>query len=131
MKALMIGGTGVISTSVSQLALAQGWDVTLLNRGSRSSEVPGARQLIADMNDEAAVRVALAEETYDVVADFIAFRPEQVERDIRLFSGKTHQYIFLHNLTPPTNLDYNNSDDYESTDYKLQNGANTNGTCIT
>ena len=72
MKALMIGGTGVISTSVSQLALAQGWDVTLLNRGSRSSEVPGARQLIADMNDEAAVRVALAEETYDVVADFIA-----------------------------------------------------------
>lgn len=95
MKALMIGGTGVISTSVSQLALAQGWDVTLLNRGSRSSEVPGARQLIADMNDEAAVRVALSEETYDVVADFIAFRPEQVERDIRLFSGKTHQYIFI------------------------------------
>ena len=95
MKALMIGGTGVISTSVSQLALAQGWDVTLLNRGSRSSEVPGARQLIADMNDEAAVRAALSEETYDVVADFIAFRPEQVERDIRLFSGKTHQYIFI------------------------------------
>ena len=95
MKALMIGGTGVISTSVSQFALAQGWDVTLLNRGSRSSEVPGARQLIADMNDEAAVRVALSEETYDVVADFIAFRPEQVERDIRLFSGKTHQYIFI------------------------------------
>jgi len=32
---------------------------------------------------------------YDVVADFIVYRPEQAERDIRLFSGMCGQYIFI------------------------------------
>ncbi len=36
MKALFIGGTGVISTSISRLLVAQGWDLTLLNRGNRA-----------------------------------------------------------------------------------------------
>lgn len=95
MKALFIGGTGVISTSISRLLVQQGWDLTLLNRGSRASDVPGAKQLKLDISDEAAAREALQHETYDVVADFIAFHPSQVERDIRLFSGKTDQYIFI------------------------------------
>lgn len=34
MKALFIGGTGVISTAVGALALARGWKLTLLNRGT-------------------------------------------------------------------------------------------------
>ncbi len=33
--------------------------------------------------------------TFDVVADFIAFVPQQIERDIRLFTGKTSQFIFI------------------------------------
>jgi nucleoside-diphosphate-sugar epimerase len=32
---------------------------------------------------------------YDIVADFIAYRPEQAERDLRLFSGRVGQYIFI------------------------------------
>ena len=32
---------------------------------------------------------------WDVIADFIAFTPEQVQRDIRLFEGKTSQYFFI------------------------------------
>ena len=43
MKALFIGGTGVISTSLSRLLVSQGWDLTLLNRGNRANEVPGAK----------------------------------------------------------------------------------------
>ena len=68
MKALFIGGTGVISTSISRLLVSQGWDLTLLNRGNRQSDVPGAKQLILDVNDEAAVSKAIANEQYDVVA---------------------------------------------------------------
>ena len=56
MKALFIGGTGVISTAISQLVTERGWDLTLLNRGNRAGEV---------------------------------------QRDIRLFAGKTAQYIFI------------------------------------
>ena len=95
MKALFIGGTGVISTSISRLLVSKGWDLTLLNRGSRPNDVPGAKQLILDINDETAVKKAIEKEHFDVVADFIAFVPAQAERDIRLFKGKTDQYIFI------------------------------------
>lgn len=95
MKALFIGGTGVISTAISRLLAERGWELTLLNRGNRAGEVPGAKQLILDINDEAAVQKAIENEHYDVVADFIVFTAGQLERDIRLFTGKTDQYIFI------------------------------------
>lgn len=54
MKALFIGGTGTISASVTELALKRGWDITLLNRGSRP--VPdGMDSIVADIHDEEAV----------------------------------------------------------------------------
>ena len=40
MKALFIGGTGVISTAVGALALARGWELTLLNRGTNAARAP-------------------------------------------------------------------------------------------
>jgi len=51
--------------------------------------------LIADVNDEAAIRRALGTRNFDVVVDFIAFTAEQVERDIRLFKDRTAQYVFI------------------------------------
>ena len=96
MKALFIGGTGTISTEISKLCVQKGWDLTLLNRGKSSDRVPeGARVLCADIHDEEAVRKVLGDETFDVVAEFIAFTTDDVERDIRLFSGKTYQYFFI------------------------------------
>ena len=98
MKALFIGGTGTISTEISRLCVRKGWDLTLLNRGQTSALFPeGAHLLQADINrqSEAEIRSLLEGKTWDVVADFIAFTPEQVERDIRLFEGKTAQYFFI------------------------------------
>ncbi len=95
MKALLIGGTGTISTDVTRFLLANGWDVTLLNRGLRENPFPAARQIIADMNDEAAVCSALRNERFDVIADFICFTPDQALRDVRLFTGKTRQMLFV------------------------------------
>ncbi len=37
MKALFIGGTGTISTDVVALAQQRGWEITLLNRGSKKN----------------------------------------------------------------------------------------------
>lgn len=96
MKALLIGGTGTISAAVSNRCAALGWELTLLNRGSRPALAPaGARVLNADAHDEQAVRAVLGDERFDVTADFIAFTPEDAERDIRLFSGRTGQYFFI------------------------------------
>jgi nucleoside-diphosphate-sugar epimerase len=96
MKALFIGGTGTISTAISQLCVQLGWELTLLNRGTHRERMPeGVEQIAADMNDRADVQAKLAGRKFDVVADFIAFTVDQVERDIQLFSGKTAQYFFI------------------------------------
>lgn len=96
MKALFIGGTGTISTEITKLCVRKGWDITLLNRGNASDRVPeGAHVLQADIGREDEVRELLKDTCWDVVADFIVFTPEQVRRDIRLFEGKTAQYIFI------------------------------------
>ena len=97
MKALFIGGTGTISMAITRL-LSQNpeWELILLNRGSRSAELPaGVKTIAADINDEAAVAAAIDGMQFDCVCDFIGFVPEHVERDFRLFSGKTRQYIYI------------------------------------
>jgi nucleoside-diphosphate-sugar epimerase len=96
MKALFIGGTGTISTAISKLAIENNWELYLLNRGTKMDRVPiGAEVITADINDEAAVATLLANMNFDVVADFIAFEPLQIKRDIRLFKGITNQFIFI------------------------------------
>lgn len=95
MKALLIGGTGTISLPISRKLVALGWDVTLMNRGSRNDLVPGAKTLICDINDAKAAEEALEGRFFDVVAQFVAYTPDQVLRDISLFTGKTRQYIFI------------------------------------
>ena len=96
-KALFIGGTGTISTAITaQIAAERMWDLTLLNRGNRSDQVPGnVTVLQADINDEAAVEKLLEGTQWDCVCDFIGFVPAQVERDWRLFKGRTKQYMYI------------------------------------
>ena len=96
MKALFIGGTGLISTAVSKLAIERGWDLTLFNRGQHIHGIPeGANIVTVDINDDEAVRRAMEGKHYDVIAQWIAFKPERVQRDIDLFLGKCDQYILI------------------------------------
>ena len=107
MKALFIGGTGLISSAVSRCAIERGTELSLLNRGQRGEFFPrGAKQIVADHRDRAAVREALRGQSFDVVADWIAYTPEQAAADIELFSGHIGQYIFISSASayqkPPT-----------------------------
>lgn len=96
MKVLFIGGTGVISSAVSALALEKGIELYLLNRGNRNDFVPeGANILKGDMRDEESVRAAIRSHRFDSVVNWISFVPEDVEKDIRLFSGITDQFIYI------------------------------------
>jgi nucleoside-diphosphate-sugar epimerase len=95
MKALLIGGTGVISTAISALLVREGWELTLLNRGTRAHSIEGAAEIHCDVNDEKAAAAALAGKDFDVVADFTIFTRGQAERDYRLFRGRTRQFIFI------------------------------------
>ena len=96
MKILMIGGTGTISSAITRQLAAAGHDLWLLNRGTRKDEVPeNVKQVIVDINDEQRVNELLGDNHFDAVCEFIGFVTSQVERDIRLFAGRTHQYVYI------------------------------------
>jgi nucleoside-diphosphate-sugar epimerase len=109
MKALFIGGTGVISSACSQLAVERGIELFLLNRGESSRSVPDSVIILnADIRDTDAARRVLGTLDFDVVVNWIAFVPEHVEADLELFRGRTNQYVFISSAsvyqTPPVNL---------------------------
>jgi nucleoside-diphosphate-sugar epimerase len=109
MKVLFIGGTGIISTACVTRALDKGIDLTLLNRGKSFRPTPdGVKTIAADIHDPASLRSALAGHDFDVVVDWIAYTPQDVQKDIDLFKGKTGQYVFISSAsayqTPAANL---------------------------
>jgi nucleoside-diphosphate-sugar epimerase len=95
MKLLFIGGTGFISTAVTQLALAQGHEVYHLNRGLRHDTPANVIQLTADVHEFDQARAALNGHEFDVVVDWIAYKPNDIERDLELFRGKVKQFFFI------------------------------------
>jgi len=97
MKVLFIGGTGTISMAITRKLLQEGHELYLLNRGNRKEAgLEGAHFLQADINgEEAKVQELIADLQFDAVADFIAFVPAQLQRDYRLFKGKTKQFLFI------------------------------------
>jgi nucleoside-diphosphate-sugar epimerase len=107
MKVLFIGGTGFISTAVSRLVIESGIELFLLNRGLRSVGFSGSQTLNADIHDMESMHRVLKDIEFDVVVDWIAFTPEDIERDISLFRGKTRQFIFISSASayqkPPVN----------------------------
>src|SRR5664280_137488 len=110
MKVLFIGGTGNISSACSELAISRGMELYHLNRGVSAGirKVEGAKTIIADIRNFYETQKAIDGLHFDTVVDFIAFEPEHIQNDIRLFTGKTDQFIFISSAsvyqTPPEKL---------------------------
>ncbi len=106
-KVLFIGGTGIISSACSQLAVERGFDLYLLNRGQTNRPIPeGAHGLHGNIRDRQSAEAALGGQSFDVVVDWVAYTPEHVQADIDLFRGRTGQYIFIssaaaYHVAPP------------------------------
>jgi nucleoside-diphosphate-sugar epimerase len=96
-RMLFLGGTGVISAACVRLAVKQGHEVAVLNRGRTTARaVPDEVELLtADLRDADAVQRTLGDRRFDVVAQFLAFTPDQVDADIERFAGRTGQYVFV------------------------------------
>lgn len=94
---LFIGGSGAISHASVARAVAQGHQVTVLNRGQSSLRPMPAdiETLIADANDHQAIRKVIGNRDFDVVAQFRGFSPEHVVKDVELFRDRTGQYVFI------------------------------------
>jgi nucleoside-diphosphate-sugar epimerase len=99
MRILFIGGTGNISAAVSRLVISRGSKLHLLNRGKHGISIPGAGVITADINRPEELSARLKDQSWDAVVDWIAFKQQDVERDIALFQGRTRQYIFISSAT--------------------------------
>lgn len=96
MKVLFIGGTGTISAAISRQLIEQNHQLYVINRGNRNDVLQSCVNTITvDINDEAAAAKKLDGMSFDVVCDFIGFVPSQLERDYRLFKGKTRQFMYI------------------------------------
>jgi nucleoside-diphosphate-sugar epimerase len=108
MRVLFIGGTGIISSACSELALRGGIELYLLNRGQSTRQpAAGANLLHADIRQRESVQATLGHLSFDAVVDWVAFTPEHVENDLELFRGRTGQYIFISSASAyqtPTNF---------------------------
>lgn len=108
-KILFIGGSGIISSACSQLAVDRGHKLYLLNRGRTVRPIPKkAKQLIGDVRQREAYLAALGNHDFDVVVQWIGFTPDHIEQDIEVLRGRVSQYIFISSAsayqTPPSSL---------------------------
>jgi len=95
MRVLILGGTGLISTSITRQLVARGDQVTLFNRGQRESRVPdGVETITGDRKDYAAFEERMARTDWDGVIDMIGFVPADAESAIRAFRGRTTRFVF-------------------------------------
>lgn len=109
LKVLFIGGTGIISSACSRLAVEQGIQLYHLNRGQTSRPIPDAViQLTGDARARGSYQTALGDHNFDVVVQWIGFTPEHIELDIEILHGRVGQYIFISSAsayqTPPASL---------------------------
>jgi nucleoside-diphosphate-sugar epimerase len=96
MKVLFVGGTGLISSACASAAQEAGHEVWLATRGESAlpSPVAAERIITADATDVSALRSALSGESWDVVVQWVGFRPDQVVDDIETFAS-AGQYVFI------------------------------------
>jgi nucleoside-diphosphate-sugar epimerase len=92
---LLIGGTRFLGHFLALRLVARGDQVTVLNRGITPDGL-GKRveRLRADRSTEA-LDVALAGRTFDAVVDFAGYRPEEIERVVRVLRGRIGHYVFI------------------------------------
>jgi nucleoside-diphosphate-sugar epimerase len=96
-KVLFIGGTGIISSACAPRAIAQGMDVFLFNRG-QSWRKPAEGAVLVSGNiheDGKKLQDFVKQNKIDVVVNWIAFHPKDVQRDIDLLNGLVKQYVFI------------------------------------
>jgi nucleoside-diphosphate-sugar epimerase len=95
MRALIIGGTGLISQGIVKHLLARGADVTVFNRAQREDMLPREiKRLTGDRNQFDEFERRFADTRFDVVIDMICFGPEQAASAVRAFGGRCEHFIF-------------------------------------
>lgn len=102
MKLLIIGGTGVISTAVVAECLKKDIAITCINRGRNKLRQNKLRQnniacdiIYSDVNDVDKIMVAVGDNHFDAVIDFISFTTQNVSEHLSWLHKICDKYIFI------------------------------------
>lgn len=93
MKILLFGGTRFMGRYVAREVLAAGWQLTVLNRGTRPA-VPGVECIACDRGAPGALAV-LEGRSFDAVIDFSAYASDWVAQAGALLEGRIRRYLFI------------------------------------
>jgi len=96
MKVLIIGGTGLISTAITQQFLDREDDVTLYTRGQNPTRFTGnVRQIVGDRTDHPRFAAQLREVgPFACVIDMVGYEAEDASSAVEVFRGRTGHYLF-------------------------------------
>jgi len=95
MNVLYIGGTGQISFDCIHESVRAGHAVYVYNRGNNNEGLPTECNFIqGDIHDDSAYS-KLADHNFDIICQFHLFTPDEIQRDIDLFTGHCGQYVFI------------------------------------
>lgn len=110
---LIIGGTQFIGRHTTEELLSQGYEVTLLNRGTLN--IPFSRPvttLVADRKNKGELQQALQGHTFDAVVDMIGYLPEDVQLLLDVLDYPLQRYVLISTASvykmpwvPPTRED--------------------------
>jgi nucleoside-diphosphate-sugar epimerase len=100
MNCLVIGGTGFIGRLLVAELLKRDHAVTVLHRKPRHDLGRRVKNIVADRNDGAAMKTALAGKSFEVVFDNVydwerGTTAGHVEASVKAVGGKLHRYIFM------------------------------------
>lgn len=94
-NALVLGGTGLISASLTRQLVERGVHVTVFHRGVTAQPLPPEVSVLrGDRNEREAFVGAFASSRFDVVYDMIGYSPEQAADTVRAFAGRCHQLVY-------------------------------------
>jgi nucleoside-diphosphate-sugar epimerase len=102
-RSLVLGGSVFVGRHLVELLVAEGHEVSVLNRGKTPSELPeGVGRLTADRTDLVAMKEALGDSEWDVVFDVSGFVMAaggvDVEGLVDLFEGRSGRYVYTSSI---------------------------------
>lgn len=95
MRILIMGGTRFIGVYLTRLLVDQGHDVVLFNRGNQPAPVAGVTQIHGDRKDAAALKAALANESFDAVFDNNGRELSDTQPLVELFGDRVQHFIYV------------------------------------
>jgi nucleoside-diphosphate-sugar epimerase len=111
MRTLVLGGSAFVGRALVDRCVADGHEVTVLNRGQSTTALPeGVSQLVADRKNWDQMQGVLRGTTWDAVVDVSAFvqvaGQSDMARLIELLDGNSGRYVFVSSIMAyePTGL---------------------------